>query len=350
MATKFDVTGLVLNPDEVTNVSEIIVEKGFLSGKLSDNYDVHTGISHDQSIVFLASLGITGKALTSCTPAEIGGLVFTEKVWTPKLIAGRFSFCITDENQLIKWLKQAQKVYNDYFDRSNSTDLQMVAAAILMSMEESIPAKAWFSDTTADDYAGGGVFTNGTDLGLFNQFDGLFKQIFADAGIPVHAITQNAGASYVAQALPTDGGLAILTGVHDNADSRLTSDPQAKFYVTGDLYKNFLYTLANKEYNGGITKTIEDGRTQLQFLGIPIYEELMFDRIIKTYQDNGTKWNLPHRVVLTTQDNIPIGTLSTTDLDSLRTIFDEPNNVTLIDFGYFLDAKHGENYRTSVAY
>lgn len=351
MATaKFDVSALTLNPDEVDNVQNVVVEKAFVTGRLTDNYDIQTGIQHNQRIVFAAKMAIGGKALTSCTPAELASIVFTEKTWTPKLIAGRFTHCANDENALFKILKQASSVYPDWFDRDNSPELQLVGALILMSMEESIPAKAWFSDTAADDYAGGGKFTNGTDLGIWNQFDGLFKQIFADASIPRHTITKNAQANYAAQELAADEGITFLSKVFLAADTRLRGHSEAKYYVSGDIYDNFMTTVENKEFAGGIVRTLLDGRPGLSYHNIPIYKELIFDEVIRTFQDNGTKYNIPHRMVLTIAPNIPFGTLSTSDLDSLRSIFDAPNNKNIIDFGYFLDAKFGETHMASVAY
>jgi len=345
-----DVALLSLNAEEAKSVSEIIVETQFINGELNQNYDIQTGISHDQAVVFLSSMGITGKAMTSCTPEEIGGLVFTEKVWRPKLIAGRKKHCAADENQLIKWLKQARNVYNDFFDRNGSPELQMIASSIIASMKLSILAKVWFNDTAAADVSGGGVFSNGTDLGLFNQFDGLFKQIFADASIPKYVISENSAANYASQKLASNRGDEILENVFDNADSRLTSHPDAKFYVTGEILKNFRKTVKKIEYKGGLTETLLNGRSQLTYFDIPIFEEKIFDYVIKNHQDDGTKHNLPHRVVLTTQGNIPIGTLSTSDLENLRSIFDEPNNTNILDFGYFLDALFGESYMASVAY
>lgn len=346
MAQKFNVAALTLNPDEVTEVSAIVVEKAFVEGRLTENYDIQTGISHDQQIVFLAKMGISGKAMTACVPAELDALVFTEKTWTPKLVAGRSTHCANDENQLFKILKQARNVYPDHFDRSGSQELQMVAALILMSMEESIPAKAWFSDTVAAIP----VFTAGTDLDIWNQFEGLWKQIFADAAIPVFAITKNLGANYAAQALAADEGRTILNKVYLQADSRLRGNSEAKFYVTGDLYDNFMTTVETVEGAGGIVKTLLDGRPGLSYHNIPIFRELVFDEVIKVHQDTGVKWNLPHRVCLTTPGNIPFGTLSTSDLAKLRSFFVEKDNANIIDFGYFLDAKFGESYMASVAY
>ena len=351
MATaKFNVTGLTLNAQEAENVSQVIVEKAFKTGRLTDNYDIQTGISHDQRIVFLAKMGISGKALTACTPAEIASIVFTQKTWTPKLVAGRFTHCQNDENQLFKILKQASNVYPDWFDRTQSRELQLVTALILMSMEESIPAKAWFSDTAADLHSGAGVFSTGTDLALWNQFNGLWKQIFADSDVPVFTITENANATYVLQALPDNEGLNILKEVWLGADTRLRSHTDAKFYVTGEIYDNFYATVEDKEFGGGIVKTLLDGRQILSYRGIPVYKELIFDDVIERDQDDGTVFNIPHRCVLTIPQNIPFGTLSTSDLESLRSFYVEKDNASIIDFGYFLDAKFGETYLLSAAY
>lgn len=346
---KFNVAALTLSPSEVENVAQVIVEQGFINGRLSENYDIQTGIGHDQQIVFLAKMGISGKALTNCTPAEIGNLTFTEKTWTPKLIAGRFTHCANDENQLFKILKQATNVYPDFFDRTQSQELQLVIALILMSIEESVPAKAWFSDSTAAVFPGGN-FTIGTDLGLFNQFEGLWKQIFADATIPRYTIAKNAGVTYALQGLATDEADTILQAVFDNADSRLKGNPNAKFYVTSEIYWNMMRTVKTKEYNGGVVLTLLDGRQSLSYYGIPIYNELVFDHVIQTYQDDGTVWHLPHRVALSVDTNMPFGTLSESDLENLRSVYDEPNNQNILDFGYFLDAKFGESYLASVAY
>ena len=169
-------------------------------------------------------------------------------------------------------------------------------------------------------------------------------------GIPKFTITKNAGATYALQALAADEGRTILKAVYNGADSRLRGNSEAKFYVTGDLYDNFMETVETVEGAGGIVKTLIDGRPGLSYHNIPIYKELIFDEVIKTYQDDGTVWNLPHRVVLTTPGNIPFGTLSEKDLKTLRSFYVEKDNQNIIDFGYFLDAKFGETYMASVAY
>ena len=355
MARKFDVSALTLSPDEVRDVAEVIVEQAFENGRLSDIHDIQTGISHQMQILFASRLGIGGKALTNCTPEEIAGLNFTQKYWNPALVAGRFTHCANDEHSLFKILKEATNVYPEFFNRLDSQELKLVIALLLTHIEESVLAKVWFSDTLADDYAdtngtGSGVFTNGTDFGVFNQFEGLFKQIFADASIPKHTIAKNAGVNYAAQELAAGEGHTILKSVYRKADSRLKSKANAVFLVTSDVFDNFLDTIEDKEFNGGIVTTLTDGREVVKYRNKVLINMESWKRNIEEFQDNGTKWNLPHRVVFTTPENIPVGTLSDGDMENLRSIFDEPNNLNIIDYGYFLDAKLGEGYMTSVAY
>ncbi len=347
---KFDVTSLTLNPKEVDDVSKVIVEQAFVNGNLSEEHDVQTGISYQEQILFASRMGIGGKALTNCTPAELEALKFTEKFWTPALVAGRFTHCANDENQLFKILKKASNVYPDFFNRLDSPELKLVVALLLTHIEESVRAKAWFSDTAADDVNGSGVFTAGADLDIFNQFDGLFKQIFADGTIPVTTIAKNAGVTYAGQAVTAAEAYAAIKGVWEKADSRLKSDPDGKIYVTPEIYYGFMDTVEDKEFNGGVVTTLLDGRQALSYRGVPIINMEHWGRNIKTFQDDGTVWNLPNRIVYTTPSNIPIGTLSEGDLQNLRSIFDEPNNVNILDYGYFLDAKFGESYMASVAY
>ncbi len=352
---KFDVSALTLNPTEVSEVSEVIVEQAFVNGNLSSIHDIQTGISHKEQILFLSRMGIGGKALTNCTPAEIAGLNFTEKFWNPALVAGRFTHCANDENGLFKILKQASNVYPEFFNRLDSQELKLVVALMLTHMEESIQAKVWFSDTDADDYddtnsTGTGVFTNGTDFGVFNQFEGLFKQIFADSAIPKYAITQNTGNSYANQTITDAQAFAIIKNVWANADSRLKSQADGQILVTSDIYYGYLNHIETTEGSGGITSMMVDGVNMITYRGVPVINMEHWTRNITEYQNNGTKLNLPHRAVYTTPGNIPIGTLSQSDLQNLRSIFDEVNNENIIDYGYFLDAKFGESYMASVAY
>ena len=135
MASKIDVSALTLNTEEAQSVSEATHEKVFISGELADIHSIETGVQHQQQIVFVANLDVGGEALTGCTPAEQDGLVLTEKVWTPALIAGRFSHCAADLNQLLKLYRKAQRVEPDFYDRVASEELGMLMAKIIEALK-----------------------------------------------------------------------------------------------------------------------------------------------------------------------------------------------------------------------
>lgn len=338
--------------EEVASASAVIVQEVFVKSPISARYDVQTGIQRDSQIAFADGFDVIGEAITGCTPEEIGAIALTDKKWTPKLIGGRFTYCATDENLLLKILKQAKATFPDFFQRNPDQDeMQLIGGVIMNSIYGSILPKVWFSDTDADVFANAGNFKAGTNLGLFNQFDGLWSQIFADATIPRYTITKNTAESYALQALADGDSLTILKNVYKNASLQLKSNPASKIYVTRSIYENLLFTYAEAgSDNGGLTKDLQDGIQVLKFMGKVVDVEDAFDYTINTYQNNGTVWVLPHRAVFTVPSNIPIGTLNESDLANLEYIYDSVNKSNILDFGYFLDAKMLRADLISVAY
>jgi len=226
----------------------------------------------------------------------------------------------------------------------------LLMAKIVDALKVSISAKVWLSDTAAAVQPGGNFTIAGFNAGLWDQFDGLFKQIFADAAIPRYEITENAGATYALQALAAGESLNILQGMYEGADARLLGDPDAQFLVTRSIWDNYLALTETKEFNGGITTRLDNGQITMNYRGIPIVLMNEWDRTVRLYQDDLTVHYRPHRAVLTTPGNIPVGTLSEADLDNLESFYDKKDKTNIVDYGYFLDAKFGESYMASVAY
>jgi len=119
-------------------------------------------------------------------------------------------------------------------------------------------------------------------------------------------------------------------------------------WVTSDLYWGYLKHIAKTEGAGGVVKTTVAGRQAISYLGKTIVNMVDWSNVIHTYQNNGTKYNLPHRIIFTVKENMPIGTLSKTDLQNLRTAYDVGDNKVYTDYGYFLDAKVLESYLVAV--
>ncbi len=360
MASAFNNGTFTFNPEELKDISKIINALTFGNKALNEVHAIEQGIKHNMQIVFANNTGLLGKKVgANCTPNEISGVVMSEKFWTPVFEDFRLKHCTTDVDQQDKLINQMARMNPDFYsiiDGSQKTVGDFLIASIIARFQENLIQKVWFDDTTAETIADGGVFTNGTDISYFTGFDGIFKQIFAETALSTGgkyftAIAKNAGNSYANQALADGDAIAAFKGAFNKADSRLRALPNAKFLVTRSLYDGLVNDLESKENTGGgITMINKDGVSVLTYRGYEVVMMDVWDRTIDAYQNNGTKRNIPHRLVFTVADNIPVGTLAVDDFGKVDAFFDKYHKVNVIDAVYSLDAKLLEDYKTSVAY
>lgn len=351
MASQIDISGLTLNPEEASEIGKLIIEKALVGGALAEIHDIQTGIQHKQQIPFAGRLGDGLKAASGCTPNSASGVALTEKFWDPSKYDARWIHCADDLNNLLKLFKKASRVNPDFYDRIDSQEMGVLYALIEQMLVEVMPEKIWFSDKNADLHSGTGVFATGTDLDLYNVIDGIWKEIFADGAIPTVAITENAGVSYAAQLnLATDKAFDTFVAMRKAADSRLLEDPNIQLLVTRTLAENYRDTLRTKTLGAGFIETTENGKTVLKFDGIPIKVMHVWDRFIQANEKNGTVYNLPHRALLTTPDNIPVGTLASEDLESFDSFYDKTLKSNIVDVAFSIDAKHLQSYMSVAAY
>lgn len=357
MASAFNNGTFTFNKEELKDLNGIINELTYQHPDITSIHDVQEGIKHDMQIVFAGRVGLMGKAVAGCTPNEISGVSFSEKTWTPKLIDFRLTHCSADVNQQDKLFNQWMKLNPDYyniFEGSASSVGAYLVGLVADGQKENLLRKIWFSDTTAETVADGGVFKNGTDMGYFTIIDGLWKQIMTN--IPTTskyyvAAPKNSGANYAAQALASGDAIATLKAMYAKADSRLLNSPGLQFMVTRTLWDGYLNDLESIQNTGaGNTAINESGQVKLTYRGIPVVMVETWDLNINDYQNNGTKWNLPHRAVLTIPTNIPVGTPYEGDFGELDAFYDKVTKKNYIDGIYGLDVKHLENYLTVAAY
>jgi hypothetical protein len=350
------------NPEELKDWSRVINELTFGDPSLNAVHDVQQGIKHQQQIVFAGRLGLLGKKVgANCTPNQISGITLSEKMWDPAFEDFRLEHCTTDVNQQDKLVNQMARMNPDYFtviEGSQRGVGDFLVATILDAVKENLWFKVWFDDklaSTFEDSDGSNTFTNGTDVGYFNSFDGLFKQIESEISSISNAkyftaITKNAGNSYANQALASGDAIAAMKSVYNKADSRLRSRTDAKFLVTRSIYDGLINDLETIQNVGGFTQTNEGGMSVLRYRGVEVVMMDVWDRFIDTYQNNGTVRVKPHRIVMTVADNIPVGTLAEGDFGTVDAFFDKYHRVNVIDGVYSLDAKFLEPYLASVAY
>ena len=124
---------------------------------------------------------------------------------------------------------------------------------------------------------------------------------------------------------------------------------KVKIHTTSAIAENWEDFKENKSLGFTLEK-VENGGLKNFFRNVEIKTRYDWDNIIETYQDNGTKWNLPHRALLTTSGNIPIGTVSTEDLEKVESFYDKYHEVNVMDFRLKMDAKFLEDYLAVAAY
>lgn len=347
-------SGFSFNQEELKEWSQVISELTFGDPEINSLHQVEQGIKHNKQIVFAGRMGLMGKTVSGCTPNEISGISLTEKTWTPVFEDFRLPHCAADVDTQDKLINQMARMNPDYFnviEGSQSTLGNYLVAVVIDGFKENLLRKIWFSDVAADTVANGGVLTNGTDKGYFDTFDGFFKQMFNDTSLERITVTKNSGASYAAQELASGEAIAVLKDMYNKADSRLLALTDKRFYVTRSIFDGYLNDLEDIQNQGaGNTMINEDGQMTLRYRGVEVVKMDIWDRVVAAYENDGTAYNLPHRAVLSTPDNLRVGTLSDGDFGTVDAFYDKKDRTNYVDGVYSIDAKYLESYKAVIAY
>lgn len=353
-----DLTGLTMNAEEASEVSQAIFEALITGGQLEEFHEIETGIEHKTQIPFIGNLGLMGVSITGCDRTENpGSIPLTEKFWDPTLIGDRLKHCATDTNALLKLFRKAQRINPDFYDRIDGEEFGVIIAAVEKAMLSMLNRLIWLGNKAADNVANGGNIKDGVDPKYFTSIDGLWKQVISE--VPTSAsnyveIAANATATYaLQQTLADDFGLTLFRAMYNNIDSRffqaLEGGAMPCFLVTRQILQNYQDHLEDKSLAFTLQET-KEGTNQYSYRGIPIKVRHDWDSNIRAYLDNGTKWHLPNRALLTVKENIPVGTRSTEDMNTIKSWYENKDHANYIDFDLSLDAKHLLPYLTVAAY
>src|SRR3990172_5882413 len=342
------------NGKEVMAMNEAIFEDVFINPEMSALHTIVPNIVAKQQIAYLGLLTMVGRSGSGCSPtSDTATATLTEKFWNPSPVTFRLEECYTTYNASFfvwsqnKGIKRSELTNTDVFNF-----IQERAATALSEAQLRI---AWFGDTDATNYNGSpaGLITNGVNTNLVDAIDGFFKQIYAivaaDASKKAASITKNAGGTYSLQAFDsTDTTNKVATGyfrsVLTEADLRLRGKAEKMFIVTQSVYDQYLEELEQFGAIESAFKLQTDGTNQLTYRGIPVVPFAFLDRMIDTIQDNGTKWYQPHRIILTTKQNLQVGVESEEALKELDPHYDKVTKKNYIDTEWLMDAKVIQNY------
>jgi len=348
-----NLAGLNINPVEATSLNEVVFEKTMAKPMIAEAHGVRTGIQMNTFIPFFGLLPALGTLSAGCgkIPAAVT-IPTTQKQWTPRLIDFRLSHCQNNVNQDFKLWKRAASALDTWSKVANE-QLAFIGDRTTEALTEAILRLSSFGDAAALNVAGGGVITNGVNVNLFTPFNGIWQQIFVGVGagtIRRVAIAENGGATYAAQgALAANVALATMRALYEQIDPRAFQFGGLKFEMTRSLFNNWMAFLEDSSLAFTLDRA-EQGASKYSYRGLPIVIRDDWDRNIRVFQDNGVTWNLPHRMILTPIDNVPVATSEEGDFSKFNVFFDNLTESLYIDVAFYLDAKMLEEYAIAVAY
>lgn len=359
MADIIALSDLTLNPEEARSTAQMVFEDKLVKpNSISEVHDILTDVDMDRFIPILGNFGLVGKLDpgTCGVNLEAGGIPVSEKKWTPKLISFRIAICESMFPDLFKaWKKE--KIAANIWEKINSEAMAFINDKVGDAVFSSILRFAEFGDLTASpfgDGTGNQTLTVGIAKTYFNVLDGIWAQIIADqAGAKLsyrYAIDENGAATKAEQLiLGTDTAIKALRAMYNNIDPRAFAKGNLKIQITRSLMNNYIDFMEDKSLVFTL-QNAEKGSTSMSYRGIPLVVRSDWDNTIASYFDNGTTLYLPHRALMTTNSNIPIGTSDSQSLSMLTSFYVQKDKTNYIDVAYKLDAKVLQEEIIAVAY
>ena len=335
---------LAFTPDEVRSLSELLVTEVLQSPELSLFHTLYPGIKNDKEIGIIdGSFGLVGLAAQGCNPtAQCFQVHATPKLWHPRYLEIIIDQCVTDV-----YASLVRLALNCGIEVNNLTTTEyfpFILNILKKDIKKMIFRMAWFGDENADNVVHGGLITNGVDVGYFNVFDGFWAQL-ADiiTATPARRTALHPGNDQLTYALQNtvydyyDANDDVMQ-VIDDAPAEMAMAPDRVLLVTRSV-KQRLQRFVQDTGSFVQWNLLVNGIEFSTYDGIPIYSIPLWDQMIQAYQDNGTHYNDPHRILLTTKSNLAIGMACTSLFENVNTFYDPTTRLNRIEAMDAFDAK-----------
>lgn len=348
-----------LRLDEVTKsngamgkLTEFLKTHGFADEALMSTFTPLFNVANGDKLNWQGEMSDVGWAGGGCNPEyRTPTTNYAEKVWE-----------IGEWEMPLEWCyKNFENTVAEYALKKGTDIGDLTGTEIWNILIETPLAKAitnmfwrfiWFGDKAASS----STLTAGVDPTLFTATDGLWKRLFAlgAANTNQHtAIAANASATYADQKndLRTQGvAIGIFESLFDDADSRIEGLEGAAVFCTKSLADTLTRDL-KKEYKLILTwEQIFGGLRASEFDGKKIVAISKWDRMIQQYQDNGTKFNLPHRAIYTAPSQLLVGTPANNIVSDADVNFDHKARTTYTYSAGKIGTLLGEDNLIQVAY
>ena len=343
-ASTINLDALTFTADELRSLNELVVTAVLEAPALSAFHTLVTGIKNDRHIgIIPGTFGLVGKAGQNCNPeAQCYENIAIQKTWEPKVIEIIIDMCKNELDDTL--MKLAERCGVQAFDLTNTEVFAFILDILTKDIEKMLLRHVWFGDTAAANVSGGGVITNGYDVGFFNIINGFFQQLAVIYAADTTKLTAMPGNTQLTYALQNSVATPLLTYtalnlVIDSAIPELAAQPDRILLVTKsvmDRIRRQLQALGTvfQDYT-----LMLNGLEFAKWDGIKIVSIPLWDQWIKAYENNGTVWNNPHRVVYTTVSNLNVGMECNGLFDNINSFYDQRSRINRIEARDAFDAK-----------
>lgn len=339
------VSNLTFGVDQVRDLNSLFMEAVLENPVLTQYHTFENGIRNDREIgIIPGTLGLLLKAAQGCDPVDQTlSLTATKKKWELKRMGLYLKQCYTDlESSFLIFLRNTG---TNVSDLTNTQYFAFLTDFIARELPKEILRIAWFSSKDAANIldSPAGTITTGVDPDYFNVIDGFWYQlavIYAADSDRKTAIAANAQATYVLQksTFTPLAAYTALNSVVDDAPLVLKSQPDRMLLVTDSVLRQAKRYMQGVNLVFDINNTI-NGLNLAQWDGVPMMSMPWFDETIQAYEDNGTKYNNPHRIVYTTKSNLRIGLEGQGMFDQINVFYDKKTENNYIRIKDSMDAK-----------
>ena len=329
-----------INNQGIMDLRELLFLTVLQMGSINETLDLMTGIVPGSRLGGIGEMEPVGLPANGCNPQWNASKIATlEKIWELGAYEVAEKICYQDlEETLVQFsmrrgTNRADLTGTDYMDI-------IVEPTLRQALEKMVWRLLWFGNKSASNVDDGGQITDGINSNLFVTCDGLFKRLFditaLDSSLNV-PIAANTAASYAAQiaGIRADG---VATSIFDtliyDAPMRLRQKSDKLILTTqtladalaGDIKRNNKGSELQWQslFDGFVYATQYNGHT---ILSLPIWDEM-----IRSFEDNGTSWNKPHRAVFAGKSNLKAGVHSNNMIADLKIWFsdDDQDNKMLV--------------------
>ncbi len=328
-----DMDRFVFCGDVLRSVSELVFDEVIKGPDMNLIHTVYPNIVTQTQVGFVGKGGLVGVKNQGCNPTPQDWSIGTRDVtFDPVAWEILIAACWTD-------LESSAAVYSlhkgiNIADFTDTDYMTILMEVLSNSMNEFMYRLIWFNDVDAKNISAGGEISNGIDVKYFNILDGFFKQMDVQIGVNPKqhvSISENAGVDYDAQIVSSTNAVDYLRKSYRAASIKLRNLRNKFYLVTQGIYDAYVESLQNACCLETTYQNLINGMTTVSFNGVPLIAMTIWDEIITSYYDNGTRYVNPNRIVFTAPEVLAVGVDDPNAFDSVQSWYNKDTREVKIE-------------------